>query len=712
MNRTRLLRAAIALLPVIFAAGSACAAVDFRTAAVSVHLENGAPQWWTYQAEGGRSIPFMGPVLEIDGRPLASSLTDLREAAPARTLASGVREFQAKGRFTSAPSMYATLIFRLAPDNPVVRFRYEIYSTGGGKLTRAAGVDNLEYGSVSLAAFPLVREVRFSEFQEATHSFTLSEREIEGKEFANRVQLMGPLLAASDGRDSLLVAYEHGSQVPDAFLEYRLDQRRDVRLRAVKGNYWDGQTITAAAPWRSVWMHAGTAAGGIDALAARYRMFLLRYQSEAAASRKPYVFYNTWNFQERNRWWNGKPYLESMNEARMLQEIDVAHAMGIDVFVMDTGWYEKTGDWEVSRKRFPNGLAPIRARLDRYGMKLGLWFNPTAAALSSRMYRDQRRFVMTKDGREGRPSEIWETEGSQKMCLVSPYSDAFADKLIQVARETGARYFKWDAIEQYGCDSGEHDHGTPSTPPAERAASYAFLLPRYMARIAEKVSAAVPDAIVDFDITEGGRAVGLGFLSAGKYFLINNGPYKFNYDLPMDRNRENWNLFFYPGPARTWICRAPLTFDKWIPSVLFLTHYFPDDPIPSQTVNFASLVLGQNGIWGDLPAVSKAGVGFWGEGLRHYKQVRDDMAMSSPIRSGTVGGTPEIYEKISPSGRGAVVLFATAGGVFTYVTSATVTRQFWQTGGATVEFDAEGRARIQARLDKPGATVVFFGTEP
>lgn len=607
--------------------------------------------------------------------------------------------------------MYATLIFRLAPDNPVVRFRYEIYSTSGQKLTRATGVDDLEYGGFSLAAFPLVREVRFSEFQEATHSFTLSEREIESKEFASRIRLMGPLLAASDGRDSMLVAYEHGSQVPDAFLEYQLGEERDVRLRAVKGNYWDGQTMTADAPWRSVWMHAGAVAGGIDALAARYRTFLLRYQSEATASRKPYIFYNTWNFQERNRWWNGKPYLESMNEARMLEEIDVAHAVGIDVFVLDTGWYEKTGDWEVSRKRFPNGLAPIRARLDQYGMKLGLWFNPTAAALSSRMYRDQRRFVITKDGREGQPSEIWETEASQRMCLVSGYSDAFADKLIQVARETGARYFKWDAIAQYGCDSGEHDHGTPSTPPAERASSYAFLLPRYMARIAEKISAAVPDAIVDFDITEGGRAVGLGFLSAGKYFLINNGPYKFNYDLPMDRNKENWNLFFYPGAARTWICRTPLTFDKWIPSVLFLTHYFPDDPIESQTVNFASLVLGQNGIWGDLPAISKAGITFWAEGLRRYKQVRDDMATSSPVRSGTVGGTPETYEKISPAGRGAVVLFATSSGVFTYVTSTRVVRQFWQTGGATVQFDPQGRARIQARLEKPGAVVLFFGAE-
>jgi alpha-galactosidase len=708
MFRHLMWRDIVLVLPMLFTAKPA-AALEFRTGAASIRLENGAPQWWTYQAPSGRTIPFAGPVIEIDGQPADGPLADLREAGPPRTLASGVREFQAEGRFARQPSLRVRLVFRLPPDNPVVRFRYEVYSTAGQKLTRATGRDRLEYGSLSLDAFPIAREVRFSEFQEFTHSFTLSEREIESREFANRLRLMGPLLAASDGRESILVAYEHGSQVPDAFLEYQLGPDRGVHLRAVKGNYWGGQSMTADVPWRSVWMHAAVAAGTIDDLAATYRTFLLRYQSEAAASRTPYIFYNTWNFQERNKWWNGKPYLESMNEARILQEIDVAHAMGIDVFVLDTGWYEKTGDWEVSGKRFPHGLAPIRARLDQYGMKLGLWFNPTASALTSRMYLEQRAAVMSRNGREGQPSEIWETEASQTMCLVSRYSDAFADKIIQVAKETGARYFKWDAIGQYGCDSGSHDHGSPSTPPAERAASYAFLLPRYMAAIVEKVSAAVPDAIVDFDITEGGRAVGLSFLSAGKYFLINNGPYKFNYDLPMNRSTENWNLFFYPGPARTWICRRPLTFDKWIPSVLFLTHYFPDDPLSSQTVNLASLVLGQNGIWGDLPAISKAGVNFWHEGLRHYKQVRDDITVSSPARSGAVGGTPEIHEKISPAGWGAVVVFATSGGEFTYVTRAPVVRQFWQTGGAEVEFDPDGRARIQARLDKPGAVVLFFG---
>jgi alpha-galactosidase len=298
------------------------------------------------------------------------------------------------------------------------------------------------------------------------------------------------------------------------------------------------------------------------------------------------------------------------------------------------------------------------------------------------------------------------------MCLVSQYGDALADTLIRVARETGARYFKWDAIEQYGCDSPHHWHGGESNAQNDRWNSYAFQLPLQMTRIAEKVTAAIPDIIIDFDITEPGRAVGLSFLTAGRYFLINNGPYLFNYDLPLDRDHQNWNLFFYPGQARTWICRAPLTYDKWIPSILFLTHYFPDDPRSSQLINVGSLILGQNGIWGDLPSISGDGVESVGRILAKYKQLREDIVGSDPIVTGAVGTTPEIHEKISQgTGKGAVVLFATINGRFKYITAHRPSKNFWSEGDVSVHFDAKHHAVVEATFTSPSAVIVLFGTE-
>jgi len=80
------------------------------------------------------------------------------------------------------------------------------------------------------------------------------------------------------------------------------------------------------------------------------------------------------------------------------------------VFVIDTGWYHKTGDWLVDQERFPNGLKDIRQKLEDYGMKLGLWFNPTAAALTSRVFREHPEWQSTRDGQPLWRGPIWETE--------------------------------------------------------------------------------------------------------------------------------------------------------------------------------------------------------------------------------------------------------------------------------------------------------------
>ncbi|MFL6466238.1 MAG: alpha-galactosidase [Bryobacteraceae bacterium] len=681
--------------------------VQFGNSLFEISVQERGGTLWTLNSRGSNHLyRFNPPAFEIDGQLRVAVPTGLREL-PARQIGNGITERRFSGSFAGDPGLALQLIFRVADHDPVVRFCYRLQFSLPRALTRTGQADNLEYLRTSFSSLPRVTEVRLSEFNEITHSYTPSERNVPESSFRDNLQMMGPIVVGEDAEGgSLLLAYEHGSTTPDAFLQFQMAPSRQVSLRAVKGNYVPGQKITE---YETVWMDVGVTAGGIDSAAAAFRTHLLRWMTPQLESRRPYIFYNTWNFQERNKWWNGKPYLASMTTERMLAEVDVAHRMGIEVFVMDTGWYEKTGDWEVSHKRFPEGLKPIRERLDQYGMKLGLWFNPTAAGISSRMYGTHKSAVRSWKGQPEKPAPIWETEESYPMCLVSSYADAFADELIRVAREYGVRYFKWDAIGQYGCDSPEHLHGTAANTREERADSYAFQLPLAMARVVRKVTEAYPDAIVDFDVTESGRAFGLGFLSAGKYFLINNGPYLFNYDLPIDKERQNWNLFFYPGPARTWICRTPLAYDRWIPSVLLLTHYLPDDPKSSQMVNVASLVLGQNGIWGDLPKVSAEGVGFISTVLGKYKQVREDMAGSFPVRSGAVAGTPEIHEKIlEESGRGGVVAFASKHARFTYVTQGKPVRNWWASEGAEVRFDDLGHAVISADTSE-GAALVFFG---
>jgi len=667
---------------------------------------------WHYVVKStGYSVLIAGPWFELDKRFIAGPSTGWTWDQPVRSVTSDVNEYvlhtgdEPKGR---GPRLEVQL--RVANQSPVVRFRYRLSASEEMTLTKTGGLDHLTYLSTVISEAQTVHEIRLSEFNEWVHSFCLSERKVSDQDFSHGMRLMGPILVGEGSGHSMILAYEHGSQVPDAFIEFCTAPGGTIALRAVKGNYLSGQVVSEATGWQSVWLQVGAIVGTMEDLKNAYRSFVLRDMSPTSESRTPYIFYNTWAFQERNKHWYQNNYLDSMTEARILQEIEVAHQMGIEVFVLDTGWYVKTGDWEVNEDRFPNRLAAVRERLQAYGMQLGLWFGPTSVALNSEMYRRYGQYAMSWQGRVREPRPIWETEVSQDLCLVSPYAKAFADRLIQLHQELGVTYFKWDAVGQYGCDAIGHDHGGARQSAQERADRYAYALGPVLTDIAETVVAACPKAIVDFDVTEGGRAMGLGFLAAGKYFLINNGPYYHNYDLPLGLNRGNPNIFFYPGSARGWICRTPLSFDQWIPSVLFLTHYLPDDPKISQLENLASLMLGQNGIWGDLLTVSDAGVERISAILARYKVIRQDITESQPVCSGAVGGNPEIHEKIfDRTGRGIIAIFASVAGTYHYVSTHRVDARMWHTENVEVRLDDCGYAEIHVGFDKAGAAIVLFG---
>lgn len=684
--------------------------LEIVTSCTTIAVGVRTPWLWEYRARDPQCHQAVAtPTLNLDGRDVTLRLADAKPVGQPQVLANGCREYVFTGSVENEPGLQLKLTFRLADDDPVVRFRYEFSSDRPRRLTKAAGTDKLGYLGLSLAGMRDIAELRLSEFNELYHSYMPVERAIEERHFNAGETVMGPILLAGDSTHQLLLAYEHGSTAPDAFLRYRLAPDRSVTLEAVKGNYWAGQEIGPGRPFTTIWLEMAALRGDRQALERVYRDFVLRRLAASPATRQPWVFYNTWNYQERIKAWQGKPYLSEMNLDRMLREIDVAHRMGIEVFVIDTGWYEKTGDWSPNRQRFPDGLKEVKARLDRYGMRLGLWFAPTTVALSSQMLKTHEDCVMTQGGKRPKPWSVWETENSIGCCVVSRYGQDFADELIRLHKELGVSYFKWDAISQYGCDDPGHGHGTAANSAAERGECYAFQMPLALAGIAQRVSDAAPGTICDFDMTESGRCFGLAFLASGKYFLINNGPYYQNYDHPLPPD-GNWNLFFRPGPARTWICRTPLVFDRWIPSSLFLTHYLPDDPAENQMLCLGSMVLGQNGIWGDLPALSEAGVARFGKVLAQYKKVRDDITRAFPVRSGPVGGSPEVHEKIADNGRGAVVLFA-GHGRYRYLTAHRVDRHVWHDPATTVTFDAEGHAVIEANLSKPGASIVFFGVD-
>ena len=334
---------------------------------------------WTV-APGSRapSQAFAPPVFPLDGRLVVALPERFERQGEPIPLGPDVLEHRFRGVLRDDPSLALEVRFRLADLSPIVRFQYRLSATKPHAFSRSGAQDEIVYLATDLAGLPRATEVRLSEFVELFHSFTPSERSLDERHFDAGLGVMGPILIGSDGRRTLLLAYEHGSQTPDAFVRFDLAPGRRVTLRAVKGSYWNGQLVDAEHPYDGLWLQVGLIAGDERHTAEAYRRFVRDEMSANAATRQPRIHYNTWTLPRAQQVAKRQAYLDSMNEQRMLAEIDVAHRMGIDVVRARHRLVREDGGLAVSRQRFPRGLGPAQDRLEDHGMRLGLWFDPMA----------------------------------------------------------------------------------------------------------------------------------------------------------------------------------------------------------------------------------------------------------------------------------------------------------------------------------------------
>lgn len=126
---------------------------------------------------------------------------------------------------------------------------------------------------------------------------------------------------------------------------------------------------------------------------------------------------------------------------------DKAAKLGIELFVMDDGWFAARnndraglGDWTVNPQKFPNGLKPLIDHVKSLGMEFGLWVEPEMVNANSDLYRANPDWVIHFPNRP-------RSELRNQMVLnlarndVKEYLFAVLDKL---ASDNDIRYFKWD----------------------------------------------------------------------------------------------------------------------------------------------------------------------------------------------------------------------------------------------------------------------------
>ena len=90
-------------------------------------------------------------------------------------------------------------------------------------------------------------------------------------------------------------------------------------------------------------------------------------------------------------------------------QIEVAASLGAEVFFIDASWYtpphghwwSTVGDWQVDRRRFPEGLEPFRERVREQGMLFGLWMDAERLGAESRAFQEHPDWLATAyDGQQ------------------------------------------------------------------------------------------------------------------------------------------------------------------------------------------------------------------------------------------------------------------------------------------------------------------------
>lgn len=82
------------------------------------------------------------------------------------------------------------------------------------------------------------------------------------------------------------------------------------------------------------------------------------------------------------------------NEEKIESIAKEGRELGIELFVLDDGWFGRRdddnsslGDWIVDKRKLPNGLEALANKITSAGMEFGIWFEPEMVSIDSDLYR-------------------------------------------------------------------------------------------------------------------------------------------------------------------------------------------------------------------------------------------------------------------------------------------------------------------------------------
>ena len=189
------------------------------------------------------------------------------------------------------------------------------------------------------------------------------------------------------------------------------------------------------------------------------------------------------------------------NETKIKEIAREATNLGMELFVLDDGWFGKRdddnsslGDWFVNEEKLKGGLNQLATEINEMGLQFGLWFEPEMVSPISELYKEHPDWCIHIPGRN-------RSEARRQLILDYSREDVcnyIIEKISEVLSSAPISYVKWDMNRNMS------EIGSAKLPAnRQREVAHRYILGLY--KVLEEITTRFPDVLFESCSGGGGR---------------------------------------------------------------------------------------------------------------------------------------------------------------------------------------------------------------
>ena len=189
------------------------------------------------------------------------------------------------------------------------------------------------------------------------------------------------------------------------------------------------------------------------------------------------------------------------NEVKIKEIAKEASKLGMELFVLDDGWFgnrnddkSSLGDWFVNEEKLKGGLSKLSKDINNMGLKFGLWFEPEMISPISKLYEKHPNWCIHIPGR---------TRSQARSQLILDLSmkevcDYIIESVSKILESSNISYVKWD-MNRNMTEVGS----LGLTSERQRETAHRYILGLY--RVMEEITSRFPNVLFESCSGGGGR---------------------------------------------------------------------------------------------------------------------------------------------------------------------------------------------------------------